>query len=309
MRKTIQTVLQGLIIPYRYSCWQTIALLLVLLPTSGLSAAIVRINNAPETYAYQLLEMALANSVSPGKYKVAHVDLEHITEERRVRLLMEHQALDVMALTVSEERMQELLAIQVPLVYGLTGLRILLATEDALPRLHQVTDIAKLKEIDGVFVYGWADTDIFRANYLNVYLAADRDAAVAILANQRADYFPRSASEIFDNYREYKLHYGNLVIEPSLALYYPLPLYFFVNKQDEALAETIRSGLLRLNETGEMRTLFEQVYGAALSTLTLNRRTVIELENPFLPDNIALPKLGYIPLENATPPNKMSLRS
>ncbi len=254
----------------------------------------VRINNAPNTYAFQLLQHVLSPQIQSKPYHVVYADLEHISEERRTRLLADGENVDVMALTVSEARLQELQAIQIPLLYGLTGLRILLTTAESQSTLSSVNSLESLRKLNGVFVYGWADSDVFKANHLNVYLAVDRDQATAVLANQRAHYFPRAASEIYDNFNLYQTEFTNLAIEPEVALYYPMPLYYFVARQNAELAKDIQTGLQTLIQSGEMRALFEQSYGAVLQQLAISHRTIIELDNPFLPDNIALPKIGYI---------------
>ncbi len=45
----------------------------------------------------------------------------------------------------------------------------------------------------------------------------------------KMDYFPRGVNEIFPEFYERSQNFPDMVIEPSMALYLPLPTYIFVS--------------------------------------------------------------------------------
>ena len=70
-------------------------------------------------------------------------------------------------------------------------------------------------------------------------------------------------------------------------------MYFFVKLDNQALAATIEQGLQKALADGSFLSLFGQFFQQHLKQMALERRTVIELTNPFLPpltplDNAAL---------------------
>ena len=74
-----------------------------------------------------------------------------------------------------------------------------------------------------------------------------------------------------------------LAIDPYLVLHYPSAFYYFTARQRPELAETIRRGLEAALADGSAERLFQQHFGEALASLQLDRRRVIELDNPLLP--------------------------
>jgi ABC-type amino acid transport substrate-binding protein len=101
------------------------------------------------------------------------------------------------------------------------------------------------------------------------------------LAGGRIDYFPRSVQEIWT---ELGTHVDSgFAVEPSIALHYPAAMYFFVNRNNAALANDIRQGLERALADGTFEALFQRHFGPALKRAALDKRQVFELGNPLLP--------------------------
>ena len=67
-------------------------------------------------------------------------------------------------------------------------------------------------------------------------------------------------------------------------IHYPFPQYFYVSKSEPRLAERLAYGLNQMVEDGTFDAIFDKHFGATLAALKLDQRTIIELENPFLPD-------------------------
>lgn len=275
---------------------KTLALLLFFAVFAS-GATTVRTDSHPHTYAFQLLKLALTLGAEDEVFDVEESSLADITLERRIRMLQQGDFVDVMALAVTAQRMNELLAIQQPIRFGMQGLRILLVTEGNLERFGQIESLEQLQKLQAGFVYGWADMQVLQANALPAHYAAKKENVYSMLSQERVDYFPRSVSEVMLNYREHVQHHPNLKVEPSIALYYPLPVYFFVGPDNQSLAAIIEKGLIKAKQNGTMEALFLSQYGENIRQLNLDERKIVELLNPALPSNITLPELHYTQIE------------
>ena len=80
-----------------------------------------------------------------------------------------------------------------------------------------------------------------------------------------------------------------LTVEPTLALYYPLPVYFFVARDNTALAERLQRGLQRALTDGSLKALFLQYHGSLLRQVQLDKRRLFRLNNPGLPPGTPVP--------------------
>lgn len=84
--------------------------------------------------------------------------------------------------------------------------------------------------------------------------AAQSNLLIDMLASKRFDYFPRGLHEV---YSEQKIAAEkNIVVEDSIMLHYPVPIYFFVNKNNVALANRIERGLRIAMQDGSFDELF-----------------------------------------------------
>jgi hypothetical protein len=74
-------------------------------------------------------------------------------------------------------------------------------------------------------------------------------------------------------------------------------MYFFFSPHNPQLAETVRQGLEAALADGSFEQLFQQYHGADLRDAGMERRRVIELDNPLLPAETPLQRseLWYRP--------------
>lgn len=247
--------------------------------------------DAVYTYAKQLLTEALeVTEDSYGTFELV-VSAQETAQERQLRSL-EHSMLDVTWSVTSIEREQHFLPVRIPIMAGLFGKRILLVREgDA--RFSQVKSLEALQSYRAVLGYDWPDTKIFKANNIPVLETTYR-ASFKIVSEEFADMFPRSAMEIQEELSDNSLSRG-LVIEDSLVVSYPSPIFFFVGSDNHQLAGRIAQGLLILFETGRFQTLLTQQPGYQQSMSLLEGRTVIEIENPLLSEQSRLALERFLP--------------
>jgi hypothetical protein len=109
-----------------------------------------------------------------------------------------------------------------------------------------------------------------------------------MLEGGRFDLFPRGVTEIIPEHGSLGARYPGLAIEESMVIKYPYAQFFYVSASAPRLAARIAHGLEAMHRDGSLAELFDRHFAAALAALKLDRRVVIELENPFVPDWVPL---------------------
>jgi hypothetical protein len=138
----------------------------------------------------------------------------------------------------------------------------------------------------------WPDTKVLQTNGFNVSTIPEYMDAFPLLMMRKADFFPRSVIEVTQELQALGER-SELVLEPSLAVFYPTALYYFVNKQDRNLAHLIQTGLERAIADGTFEQVFNQYFGEVLEQLNMQHRAVMSLDNPSLPADTPLQKEQY----------------
>lgn len=229
-------------------------------------------------YPIRLLEAALEKA---GQRFVARPASLMMTQSRGLLELQARRGIDVMWTMTSPQREAELRPIRIPIYRGLIGWRLLMVRAKDLGRFAGVRRAEDLREVEFLQGHDWPDTEILRANGLRVQTSSDYPSMFKMLASGRAQAFPRSVIEIW-NELDANRELG-LVAEPNLVLVYPAAFYYFVNKDNEALAQAIERGLRAMQADGSFERLFGEFHGALMQEAQLARRRMIVLHNPLLP--------------------------
>jgi len=122
------------------------------------------------------------------------------------------------------------------------------------------------------------DADIMQENGLPLVKAVGYGKLFKMLAANRFDYFSRGLYQIQTEVNFYpNLH---LAIEKDLMLHYQNEVYFFVNRDNKALAERLRLGLELAQKDGSFDVLFNSIprYQWGIEQLKHNQRRVIHLK-------------------------------
>lgn len=135
----------------------------------------------------------------------------------------------------------------------------------------------------------WADLPIMRANGFTVETSLSYEKLFAMLTAGRFDAFPRGLNEAARELEERKKSYPQLAVEQTCALFFPYPVYFWVSRDNAALAQRIERGLKLALADGSFRQLFESYHATEIATLAKDKRQVIRLANPVLPAGTAEP--------------------
>jgi hypothetical protein len=227
-------------------------------------------------YPLQLLQLALSKSST--KYEIREAAIA-MNQERQVLEIEAGRTIDVGPIPSSAEREARLQAIYIPINKGLLGWRLGLVRKGDQGRLAGVDTLAGIKTLRIAQGQEWPDTQILRANGIEVITAPKYEGLFKMLTGGRFDYFPRSMMEIWD---EQALNADTLEVETHLALHYPYDSYFMVNRRNTRLANDIRAGLEQAISDGSFDKVFQAYFGERLRKARLESRTVIELRNPLL---------------------------
>lgn len=208
-------------------------------------------------YFPELLELALSKTAeTEGPVEITRYPRE-LTGARFFSMLERGQGIDVLWSMTNPTLERDLLRIPVSLLRGLNSHRVLLVRDSDLDRFAAVRNLQDLKQLRAGMVAHWPDTKILEDNGLQVVTSVHYDLLFNMLEAQRIDYFQRGLYEVS---QEQQTHADKgIVIEPSLMLYYEGPIYFFVNRNNVALAERIERGLRMAIDDGSFDTLFFSV--------------------------------------------------
>ncbi len=235
-------------------------------------------------YYIDLLQLALSYPCQQ-QYQLLPSKLD-MPKKRAFDLMNQHNGIDVMYGSATNERIAEYRAVPFPIMRGLMGLRVALVSKEGkhkLQNIHSLSTLAKLRV--GQFST-WSDTEILQANGFNVEAGSDLGGLYQMLARGRIDYFPRSVLEVQFNQQEHSSL--ELEIDPYVLMYYPTAVYFYVAKDNAELEAAIQCGLEHAQKDGKLTKLFDQYYSGVLQQLNLENRRVIKLKNPLLPANVPL---------------------
>lgn len=241
-------------------------------------------------YRWKLLELALSHApASPADEATRLVPYaDDITQNRGMQLL-QTGGIDVIALGTNVEREAKMLPIKIDILRGIVGFRLFVIRAADQARIARMDEQALRKQLTFGLNSQWADLPIMRDNGFTVETSASYENLFGMLVAKRFDAFPRGLNEASRELGERKQAYPQLAVEQTKALYFPYPVYFWVNKDNTALAQRIERGLKASLADGSFRKLFETYHAAEIAQLAKEKRLVVRLRNPILPPGTVEP--------------------
>lgn len=268
-----------------------IGILVLLWSTSALaqSVKVISRGDANATYAIEMLKLAL--EAAEARERVEVIRSDYPSEQLFSQLTL--GGVDVHWTATSVELEQQAIPVRVPLYKGLLGYRVMVVHPAKRARLARVETFDDLRSLTFGQGLGWPDTEILRANGLDVVVTSKYDGLFHMADGQRFDAYPRGVHE---PWAELPIRPElDLVVEERLMLAYTMPYYLFVTPLRPELAKTIERGLLRAVENGRFDRLFysNSTVREVIEKGNLAHRKVFKLRNPYLPaatplDNPAL---------------------
>ena len=236
-------------------------------------------------YHFELLDAALQRSVSRyGPYREEPY-LETMSAGRDQIEGPRGELINLLVANVGIAALDDgMIHVPVPLDRGLLGTRISFIRHDMQAQLGQVKTLEDLRRVSLGQGEGWGDVKILEHNGLTVETAPDYLSLLEMLEHGRFALFPRGATEVIAEFQTYRDKHPDLAIDQHLVIRYPNPQYFYVAKNAPRLAERIEFGLKAMLADGSFDAIYNKHFAAALAELKIDQRTVIEIENPFLPE-------------------------
>jgi hypothetical protein len=242
--------------------------------------------DARHEYPKQLLMEIL--SVTDAQYgECVLVDAGNISQKRQISWLQsQNERLDVAWLPANQNTNEKLRAIPYPIRKGLLGWRVLLIHRDHITNFASVDSLADLQPFSAGFGNDWGDLPVMQHNFVKVVTSTRYESLFEMLNFKRFDFLSRSVYEAFDETILRQDSHPDIVMEQNIALRYPQVDFFYVSKENTELAARITSGINQLNRSGRFNTLFYGFYADYIRRVNMATRKVIEIENPFLPNNV-----------------------
>ncbi|VUD41213.1 hypothetical protein TDB9533_00441 [Thalassocella blandensis] len=243
----------------------------------------VKITGDPkQVLVLDILKLALSKSDSANEYRFEETS-QFATQERLVSWLDEG-VVDVIWAGTGKKYEQDLRPIRIPIYKGMLGHRIFIIRKGDQEKFNHVDSLADLRQIplgQGRF---WGDTIVLKNAEMNVVDPVKYDSLFHMLEGGRFDFFPRAIHEPWTEVESYKEL--NLTVEKNILLVYPFAMYFFVNKNNNELAQKIEQGFRAAIDDGSFDELFynNPEIKATLEKSDLQNRTVFRLPNPDMSD-------------------------
>lgn len=194
----------------------------------------------------------------------------------------QNSKLDLATYAPTIEREAQAIPIRIPVLSGLMGYRLCLIDAKNQETFTGIKSKEQLIE-RGISIgqhQDWPDTTILKSNDIKVQTTHKKSLLFQQVKRGRFDCFSRGANEIYEEYLAHKDK--GIKIEKELLIYYPLPIFFFVNHNRPLLAERLQLGLEKLIESGEFTKIFDSYFSSIIVELEIEQRTVIDLDNPTL---------------------------
>ncbi|VUD59631.1 hypothetical protein TDB9533_02726 [Thalassocella blandensis] len=231
-----------------------------------------------DDYPIRLLKLALDDARIPYTFSRSNTPMP---QSRAIRQVIAGGEINVLWTMTSVQREEEMLPIRIPLFKGLIGWRIFFIHKDNQAVFDKLKNVDELKALTLVQGHDWPDLDILIANGFRTSQSAQYESLFDMLLKKRVQYFPRSVREIWGELAQ--RHEQDLAVETGWAIHYPTAAYFFVNKNNLALANTLEAALLRIVENGKFEQMFMQEHKQYLDKANFAQRKIIHLDNPLLP--------------------------
>ena len=147
--------------------------------------------------------------------------------------------------------------IKIPVAGGVLGLRAGWTYREELPALATIQEISDLQDIVLLQGLGWSDVEIFDAAGLRRYTAHPEEL-FRLVDNRRVQLFPHGIVELEDEEPVVRASTSHTVLDPYLLIAYPFAGFFYVDPDNQCLAQAIRSGFELASEDGSYQELIDQ---------------------------------------------------
>lgn len=246
-------------------------------------------------YRWKLLKLALDHTRdTDGTFQMVNIGdtLGNVSQSRSIQLLKTGE-IDVLTFGSNAEREAELRPVRIDILRGMLGYRILLIRKDDEAKFAALDPKTLNQQVTLGFNSQWADLAILTSNGFKVVTSVGYDNLFYMLAAGRFDAFPRGLNEAAREIEDRKRQLPMLTTEKTLALFTNYPVFFWVRKDRVDLSDRIERGLKMSLEDGSFRQLFQHYHAKEIAQIKREKRRVIMLRNPALPEGSPAPDTGW----------------
>jgi len=166
---------------------------------------------------------------------------------------------------------------------GILGCRVLIVRYGEQDQFAHLS-ISELKQRIAGIPGTWADAELLRQNGFKVLEQGTLAQQFLLLQEGQCDFIPLGINEAQSLLDDYAHEMGRLSIEPSLMLYYPLPIVFYIHPAQPKLQKAIQKGLVQIDHSGELESIYQKHYGEAVLRMNPKQRKMIPIVNYQLSD-------------------------
>lgn len=266
----------------------TFYVLIVLIPSFIIASPITLIYHAEDNevdarkhYEIELLSLALDKTKDKyGEYEL--IPSKKMTITRAIYNLKENKIKNfILKTSVDNSLLNKFSFSNFPVDRGIVGYRVSFISPQMKEKIHNIKSLKELKTLKFAQGVGWLDTNILKSNGFNVRIIANYSSFFHMITLNRIDLFPRGINEVLAEYEAYK-HLDKLDYDRTFVLYYPLPRFFFMNKENEKITKRIEEGLKIGFYDGSINKLFEKYYQPSIDFVNMKQRKIYKIDNPFL---------------------------
>ena len=233
---------------------------------------------ADSLFFYPLLKLALTKTEdTDGPFTLSYFP-QTLSSARILNKLKTNDGINVVWTSTSSERENDFRFVPISLLRELSNYRVFLIRKEDSARFQNIKTLDELRQLKVGMGGHWPDAALLRNNHFEVETSIYYEALFKMLASKRFDYFPRG---LFEAWNDLDQHQDlNLMIEPRLMFYYKAPFYFFVNKDNTALADRLERGLKIAMADGSYEALLFSVptFKKAYEEQHNNQRLTFKLE-------------------------------
>ena len=266
--------------------WWSVLLPLYLFSQAFASAGELRVcQQDPSKYAYRIELSNLILVRTAERYGELHIARSGLADPPQDRCLAQLQAgmVDLVYVPPNAQRLRDFDMLPFDLHAGMLGYRLLLIRREDAGRFAAVRTLDDLRQLRGGFGSQWSDFPLFALNRLPVVGTSHPENLLAMLRERRFDYYHRAVHEAWQEVGEHPELHPQLMVEPTLALAYPLPVYFTFKHGNYDLKSRFEEGLALIQADGSFRELFTRHFGALLQSTRLAQRRVLLLRSDMGP--------------------------
>jgi hypothetical protein len=240
-----------------------------------------------DDYQFAVLTLALdKTSAEFGPYRAVRV-LGDFSTLRVRQEVSAGKVVNVMAgpwrVLDKNDPLDQRIPINIPILAGLLGQRVLLIRSEDLPKFRAIRDASQLKLLIAGQGRGWTEIDLYRRNGYRISDTANIHTLLPMLASKRFDYLPMSVVEARSALAQYPELAGQLTIAPDLMISYPLPTIFYVSARQPQLAQRLERGLALASKDGSLNELLHYYFDKEMAMLG-------DVKHHFTMDDPSVPK-------------------